>query len=143
MPIILVPLHFDRDPLSHQPSCQRSVVFRPFVTSDFMTGIAAIPGKHIAEEVRQILDPFNLGNLIKFFSGQVCIFMESYLTYGCDKKPQANEHCSYISLKRMVIESQTMMMMMILIVIFLFRSSARWFTKSKPACQESPGSCTT
>lgn len=51
MPIILVPLHFDRDPLSHQPSCQRSVVIRPFITSDFMTGIAAVPGKHIAEEV--------------------------------------------------------------------------------------------
>lgn len=51
MPIILVPLHFDRDPLSHQPSCQRSVVLRPFITSDFMTGIAAVPGKHIPEEV--------------------------------------------------------------------------------------------
>lgn len=50
MPIILIPLHFDRDPLSHQPSCQRSVVIRPFITSDFMTGIAAVPGKHIAEE---------------------------------------------------------------------------------------------
>lgn len=51
MPIILVPLHFDRDPLSHQPSCQRSIVIRPFITSDFMTGIAAVPGKHLPEEV--------------------------------------------------------------------------------------------
>ncbi|XP_042194909.1 GMP synthase [glutamine-hydrolyzing] isoform X1 [Callorhinchus milii] len=51
MPIILTPLHFDRDPLQKQPSCQRSVVIRTFITSDFMTGIPATPGKHISEEV--------------------------------------------------------------------------------------------
>ncbi|XP_014741596.1 PREDICTED: GMP synthase [glutamine-hydrolyzing] [Sturnus vulgaris] len=51
MPIILTPLHFDRDPLQKQPSCQRSVVIRPFITSDFMTGIAATPGTEVPEEV--------------------------------------------------------------------------------------------
>uniref|UniRef100_A0A8D2QGG9 GMP synthase [glutamine-hydrolyzing] n=1 Tax=Zonotrichia albicollis TaxID=44394 RepID=A0A8D2QGG9_ZONAL len=51
MPIILTPLHFDRDPLQKQPSCQRSVVIRPFITSDFMTGIAATPGAEVPEEV--------------------------------------------------------------------------------------------
>ncbi|XP_038671244.1 GMP synthase [glutamine-hydrolyzing] [Scyliorhinus canicula] len=51
MPIILTPLHFDRDPLQKQPSCQRSVVIRTFITNDFMTGIPATPGKHIPEEV--------------------------------------------------------------------------------------------
>uniref|UniRef100_A0A7M4FVK3 GMP synthase (glutamine-hydrolyzing) n=1 Tax=Crocodylus porosus TaxID=8502 RepID=A0A7M4FVK3_CROPO len=51
MPIILTPLHFDRDPLQKQPSCQRSVVIRTFITSDFMTGIAATPGNEIPEEV--------------------------------------------------------------------------------------------
>uniref|UniRef100_A0A8C0V9G4 GMP synthase [glutamine-hydrolyzing] n=1 Tax=Cyanistes caeruleus TaxID=156563 RepID=A0A8C0V9G4_CYACU len=51
MPIILTPLHFDRDPLQKQPSCQRSVVIRPFITSDFMTGIAATPGSEVPEEV--------------------------------------------------------------------------------------------
>ncbi|XP_067851444.1 GMP synthase [glutamine-hydrolyzing] [Heptranchias perlo] len=51
MPIILTPLHFDRDPLQKQPSCQRSVVIRTFITSDFMTGIPATPGNHIPEEV--------------------------------------------------------------------------------------------
>ncbi|KAJ7398409.1 gmp synthase [Pitangus sulphuratus] len=51
MPIILTPLHFDRDPLQKQPSCQRSVVIRPFITSDFMTGIAATPGNEVPEEV--------------------------------------------------------------------------------------------
>ncbi|MED6279498.1 hypothetical protein CHARACLAT_001436, partial [Characodon lateralis] len=51
MPIILTPLHFDRDPLQKQPSCRRSVVVRTFITSDFMTGIAAMPGNHIPEEV--------------------------------------------------------------------------------------------
>ncbi|XP_072040456.1 GMP synthase [glutamine-hydrolyzing]-like [Amphiura filiformis] len=51
MPVILVPLHFDRDPVKHEPSCQRSIVIRTFVTNDFMTGIPAEPGKHIKEEV--------------------------------------------------------------------------------------------
>ncbi|KAM3875338.1 GMP synthase [glutamine-hydrolyzing] [Diretmus argenteus] len=51
MPIILTPLHFDRDPLQKQPSCRRSVVVRTFITSDFMTGIPATPGNHIPEEV--------------------------------------------------------------------------------------------
>ncbi|XP_078064352.1 GMP synthase [glutamine-hydrolyzing] isoform X2 [Mustelus asterias] len=51
MPVILTPLHFDRDPLQKQPSCQRSVVIRTFITSDFMTGIPATPGSHIPEEV--------------------------------------------------------------------------------------------
>ncbi|EMP28965.1 GMP synthase [glutamine-hydrolyzing] [Chelonia mydas] len=51
MPVILTPLHFDRDPLQKQPSCQRSVVIRTFITSDFMTGIAATPGSEIPEEV--------------------------------------------------------------------------------------------
>uniref|UniRef100_A0A674MYU0 GMP synthase (glutamine-hydrolyzing) n=1 Tax=Takifugu rubripes TaxID=31033 RepID=A0A674MYU0_TAKRU len=51
MPIILTPLHFDRDPLQKQPSCRRSVVIRTFITSDFMTGIPATPGNHIPEEV--------------------------------------------------------------------------------------------
>lgn len=51
MPVILTPLHFDRDPLQKQPSCRRSVVVRTFITSDFMTGIPAMPGNHIPEEV--------------------------------------------------------------------------------------------
>lgn len=52
MPVILTPLHFDRDPLQKQPSCRRSVVIRTFITSDFMTGVPATPGNHIPEEVR-------------------------------------------------------------------------------------------
>ncbi|CAF88231.1 unnamed protein product, partial [Tetraodon nigroviridis] len=52
MPIILSPLHFDRDPLQKQPSCRRSVVIRTFITSDFMTGVPATPGNQIPEEVR-------------------------------------------------------------------------------------------
>ncbi|KAL3862338.1 hypothetical protein ACJMK2_008314 [Sinanodonta woodiana] len=51
MPVIIVPLHFDRDPISHQPSCQRSIVIRTFITNDFMTGIAATPGIHLPIEV--------------------------------------------------------------------------------------------
>jgi len=51
MPVVLIPVHFDRDVVSHVPSCQHSVVLRPFITADFMTGISAQPGKHISLEV--------------------------------------------------------------------------------------------
>lgn len=51
MPVVITPLHFDRDPVLHQPSCQRSIVIRTFITNDFMTGVAAVPGKNIPEEV--------------------------------------------------------------------------------------------
>jgi len=51
MPVVLVPLHFDRDIAYRHPSCQRSVVIRPFITEDFMTGIPALPGKHISAAV--------------------------------------------------------------------------------------------
>lgn len=44
MPVVLIPLHFDRDPTNRIPSCCRSVVLRPFITNDFMTGVPAIPG---------------------------------------------------------------------------------------------------
>lgn len=44
MPVILLPLHFDRDPVDRKPSAQRSIVLRPFVTNDFMTGVPVIPG---------------------------------------------------------------------------------------------------
>ncbi|XP_042232127.1 GMP synthase [glutamine-hydrolyzing]-like isoform X2 [Homarus americanus] len=51
MPLVLIPIHFDRDPVTRLPSCQRSVVLRPFITHDFMTGIPALPGKHIPVEL--------------------------------------------------------------------------------------------
>lgn len=44
MPVVLVPLHFDRDPVDRKPSAQRSIVLRPFITNDFMTGVPVIPG---------------------------------------------------------------------------------------------------
>lgn len=44
MPVVLIPLHFDRDPVDRKPSAQRSIVLRPFVTNDFMTGVPVIPG---------------------------------------------------------------------------------------------------
>uniref|UniRef100_A0A0A9X3L7 GMP synthase (glutamine-hydrolyzing) n=2 Tax=Lygus hesperus TaxID=30085 RepID=A0A0A9X3L7_LYGHE len=53
MPIVLLPLHFDRDAALRAPSCQRSVVLRPFITQDFMTGVPAIPGVHIPIDVVQ------------------------------------------------------------------------------------------
>ncbi|KAH8041872.1 hypothetical protein HPB51_019253 [Rhipicephalus microplus] len=47
MPVILLPLHLDRDVVSRQPSCQHSIVIRTFITQDFMTGIPATPNKHL------------------------------------------------------------------------------------------------
>lgn len=54
MPIVLIPVHFDIDPLLRDPFCQRSVVLRPFLTNDFMTGVAAQPSKDIPLEVNVI-----------------------------------------------------------------------------------------
>ena len=54
MPVVSIPVHFDRDPIDHIPSCQRSMVIRPFVTNDFMTGIAAVPGQHLPIEVSYV-----------------------------------------------------------------------------------------
>ena len=55
MPIVIVPIHFDRDPVLHQPSCQRSIVIRTFITNDFMTGIAAQPDKHLPVKVGMVI----------------------------------------------------------------------------------------
>jgi GMP synthase (glutamine-hydrolysing) len=44
MPVVLIPLHFDRDPVDRKPSAQRSIVLRPFSTNDFMTGMPVVPG---------------------------------------------------------------------------------------------------
>lgn len=52
MPVILIPLHFDRDQALRIPSCQRSVVLRPFCTQDFMTGMPVLPGKELPVDVR-------------------------------------------------------------------------------------------
>ncbi|CAD6997005.1 GMP synthase [glutamine-hydrolyzing] [Ceratitis capitata] len=46
MPIVLIPIHFDRDPTNRTPSCCRSIVLRPFLTNDFMTGVPVIPGSN-------------------------------------------------------------------------------------------------
>ncbi|XP_014252727.1 GMP synthase [glutamine-hydrolyzing] isoform X2 [Cimex lectularius] len=53
MPVILLPLHFDRDAALRAPSCQRSIVLRPFITRDFMTGVPAIPGVHLPVDIVQ------------------------------------------------------------------------------------------
>lgn len=53
MPVVMVPLHFDRKylPLNPFPSMSHSFCIRPFITRDFMTGRAALPGRDIPEEV--------------------------------------------------------------------------------------------
>ncbi len=60
MPVVLIPLHFDRDSSQRIPSCQRSVVFRPFISQDFMTGLPAIPNTHFPQDVsRKLSKCFN------------------------------------------------------------------------------------
>lgn len=54
MPVILIPIHFDRDVVigsMRDPPCQRSVVIRTFISEDFMTGTPAIPDKQIPYSV--------------------------------------------------------------------------------------------
>lgn len=59
MPVVLIPIHFDRDPANRIPSCQRSIVLRPFITNDFMTGVPAIIGTDKL--------PITVNNLIIYF----------------------------------------------------------------------------
>lgn len=49
--MILIPLHFDRDPPQKQPAYQRSVVISAFVTWGFVTGLPAPPGNKTPVEV--------------------------------------------------------------------------------------------
>ncbi|KAL7305490.1 hypothetical protein TKK_0002227 [Trichogramma kaykai] len=51
MPVVLIPIHFDRDYAARSPPCQRSVVLRPFCSRDFMTGTPAIPGNELPMHV--------------------------------------------------------------------------------------------
>ncbi|VDK47115.1 unnamed protein product, partial [Cylicostephanus goldi] len=53
MPVVMIPIHFDRLP-NEVNSYKRSFVLRPFITSDFMTGLAALPGRDIPEKVWQV-----------------------------------------------------------------------------------------
>lgn len=73
MPVIIIPVHFDRDPVKNSPSCQRSIVIRTFITNDFMTGIAATPNKQFPAQVWLIsikwtLCIYDLGNLSPLLS---------------------------------------------------------------------------
>jgi len=43
IPIVMLPISFNNS--------TRTIVLRPFITNDFMTGIAACPGKHIDEKI--------------------------------------------------------------------------------------------
>uniref|UniRef100_A0A1I7XT64 GMP synthase (glutamine-hydrolyzing) n=1 Tax=Heterorhabditis bacteriophora TaxID=37862 RepID=A0A1I7XT64_HETBA len=49
MPVVMIPVHFDRSP-AEPNSYMHSFVLRPFITADFMTGIAALPGRDIPEK---------------------------------------------------------------------------------------------
>uniref|UniRef100_A0A0K0EQ96 GMP synthase (glutamine-hydrolyzing) n=1 Tax=Strongyloides stercoralis TaxID=6248 RepID=A0A0K0EQ96_STRER len=43
MPVIQIPIHFDRSNSDIEPSTKHSYVLRPFITNDFMTGTAGVP----------------------------------------------------------------------------------------------------
>lgn len=67
----MVPVHFDRNPEVMPNSYLHSFCIRPFITADFMTGIAAIPGVHIPEKV---------SNLNIFSDKTLLLFLTEY--YG-------------------------------------------------------------
>ncbi|CAG0916256.1 unnamed protein product [Notodromas monacha] len=50
MPVVLIPIHFDRGLLSGEPSVRRSIVLRPFISPTLMSGHAAMPGKDIPND---------------------------------------------------------------------------------------------
>jgi len=57
MPVIILPIHFDRDVAIKLASCQRSIVIRTFITEDFMTGIPATPDVHLPLNlIKQMVD---------------------------------------------------------------------------------------
>lgn len=51
LPVVLIPVDFDTVNDRNSPPCKRSIVIRPFKTSDFMTGKAAVPGKDLPYEL--------------------------------------------------------------------------------------------
>lgn len=83
MPVVLLPVHFDRDPQERPPvpSCQRSVVIRTFITSDFMTGIPATPGQQLSFKVSQIVEqlPLNVVGQAAALEGKLSVFLSPLL----------------------------------------------------------------
>jgi len=75
MPVVLIPIHFDRDAACRTLSCQRSVVLRPFCTNDFMTGTPAIPGKDLPIHVSSVFQ-----HLYKIIVIHICKIFVKYLT---------------------------------------------------------------
>jgi hypothetical protein len=67
MPIVLIPVHFDRDQVSRIPSCQRSIVLRPFCSHDFMTGMPAIPGRELPVDVSSTRFTISVMHCIYFY----------------------------------------------------------------------------
>ena len=67
MPVILIPIHFDREVITRQQSYQRSVVIRTFLTEDFMTGVPVIPNKQIPFAVSINYIAINFNNFSNHF----------------------------------------------------------------------------
>lgn len=44
MPVVLMPIHFDRSSVKRVLSTGRSIALRPFKTNDFSTGVPLLPG---------------------------------------------------------------------------------------------------
>lgn len=51
MPVILLPVQFESIDTTLGVAVKHSICLRPFITNDFMTGLAAVPGRDISEEV--------------------------------------------------------------------------------------------
>ncbi|OAF65917.1 GMP synthase [glutamine-hydrolyzing] subunit B, partial [Intoshia linei] len=83
MPIVMIPINFDQDTQE-----KRSFVIRPFITSDFMTGIAAKPDINYSKSVNLsfnlVLSFFILMSIVEY--SKHCKF-SSKLLYDLSSKP--------------------------------------------------------
>ncbi len=83
MPIILIPIHFDREEaLTRTPSCLRSVVIRTFITEDFMTGVPAIPNRQIPFKV-------SCGMIAQKTFSNICFVLRSFLRKRLKRFPKS------------------------------------------------------
>ena len=64
MPVVLIPVQFNAIRRENLVSGTfvHSIVLRPFVTNDFMTGQNALPGRDLPENVRFFISKANLHN---------------------------------------------------------------------------------
>lgn len=54
-PFVSIAVHFDRNSSQRIPSCQGSIVFRQFLSQDFVTGMSVVFNIHLKEVIVALL----------------------------------------------------------------------------------------